>query len=145
MSTKNSLRFTSRRRLSTRINLADVISVFNPSIKCETDKFIVNQNPDCWTGFQPGNITLIKNSIKYPLGDCVSKENYAYVGLTTTTLCWLTMHLNDSSSVVLHLKIHSIPKSKFRKIFVENSTIIAHEINKLRLQILQALLIKTKF
>ena len=35
---------------------------------------------------------------KYPLGDCVSKENNVYVGLTTTTLSRrLTMHLNDSS------------------------------------------------
>ena len=54
------------------------------------------------------------------------------------------MHLNDSSSIALHLKTHSIPKSKFRKILVENTTIIAHEIDKLRLQILEALHIKTK-
>ena len=80
---------------------------------------------------------------KCPLGDCVSKENTAYVGLTTTTLSrWLTMHLNDSSSKALHLKEHSIPKSKFRRILVENITIIA-QIDKLRLQILEALHIKT--
>ena len=36
----------------------------------------------------------------------------------------------------------SIPKSKFRKILVENITIIAHEIIKQRLQILEALHIK---
>ena len=54
----------------------------------------------------------------------------------------LTMHLNDSSSIALHFKNHSIPKSKFRKILVENTTIIAHEIDKLRLQILEALDIK---
>ena len=42
------------------------------------------------------------------------------------------MHLNDSSSIALHLKTHSISKSKFRKIIVENTTIITHEINKLR-------------
>ena len=54
------------------------------------------------------------------------------------------MHLNDSSSIALHLKTHSIPKSKFRKILTENTTIIAHEINKLQLQILEALHIKTK-
>ena len=54
------------------------------------------------------------------------------------------MHLNASSFIALHLKTHSIPKSKFRKILVENTTIIAHEINKLRLQILEALNIKTK-
>ena len=66
------------------------------------------------------------------LGDCVSKENSAYVGLTTTTLSkQLTMHFNDSSSVALHLKTHSVPKSKFQKILVENTIIIAHEIDKL--------------
>ena len=62
----------------------------------------------------------------------VSKENCAYVGLTTTTFSRrLTMHLNDTSSIASHLKNHSIPKSKFRKILVENTTIIAHEIDKL--------------
>ena len=41
------------------------------------------------------------------------------------------MNLNDSSSIALHLKSHSIRKSKFRKILVENTTIIAHENDKL--------------
>ena len=54
------------------------------------------------------------------------------------------MHVNDYSSIVLHLKNHSIPKYKFQKILVENTTIIAHEIDKLRLKILEALHIKTK-
>ena len=82
---------------------------------------------------------------KCPLGDCVSKENSAYVGLTTTTLSRrLTMHLNDSSSIALNLRTHSIPKSKLRKILVENTSIITHEIDKLRRQILGALHIKTK-
>ena len=53
------------------------------------------------------------------------------------------MHLNDPSSIALHLKTHSIPKSKIRKILIENTTIILLEINKLRLQILEALHIKT--
>ena len=77
---------------------------------------------------------------KCPLGDCVSKENNTYVGLTTITLSRrLMMHLNDSSSIALHLKTHSIPKSKFQKILVENTTIIARKINKLQLQILETL------
>ena len=51
---------------------------------------------------------------KCPLGECFSKENNAYVGLTTTTLSrQLTVLLKDSSSLALHLKTHSIPKSKF--------------------------------
>ena len=45
-------------------------------------------------------------------------------------------------SIDFHLKNHFIPKSKFRKILVENTTIIAYKIDKLRLQILEALHIK---
>ena len=82
---------------------------------------------------------------KYLLGDWVSNENNTYVGLTTTTLSRrLTMHLYDSSSIALHLKNHSHPKSKFLKIVVEITTIIAHEINKRPLQILETLHIKIK-
>ena len=48
--------------------------------------------------------------------ETVSKEKNTYVGLTTTTLSRrLTMHLNDSSSIALHLKTHSIPESKISK------------------------------
>ena len=50
----------------------------------------------------------------------------------------------DSSSIAFHLKNNSIPKSKFRKILVENTSIIVQEIDKLRLQILEFLHIKTK-
>ena len=79
------------------------------------------------------------------LGERISKESSAYVGLTTTTLSRrLKMHLNDSSSIALHLKTQSIPKSKFCKILIENTTIIAIEINKLRIQILEALNITKK-
>ena len=49
------------------------------------------------------------------------------------------VYLNDSSFIALHLKTHSIPKSKFLKILVEKTSIVAHEINKLRLQILEPL------
>ena len=54
------------------------------------------------------------------------------------------MHFNDSSSIALHLKTHSIPKSKFQKILLRNTPIIAHENGKLQLQILEALHMKTK-
>ena len=47
------------------------------------------------------------------------------------------MLLCDYSSLALHLITHSIPKSKFRNILVENTTIIAQEINKLHLKILE--------
>ena len=35
------------------------------------------------------------------------------------------------NSIDLHFKTHSIPKSKFQKILVENTMIIARKINKL--------------
>ena len=54
------------------------------------------------------------------------------------------MHFNDSNSIALHLENHSIPKSKFRKLLVENATITVHEIDKLWLQILEAQYMKTK-
>ena len=57
---------------------------------------------------------------------------------------YITMHLNDSGSIPLRLKTHSIPKSKSRQILVEKTTFTAKEINKLRLQILEALNIKAK-
>ena len=87
-------------------------------------RFIINYNK-----FKTSNLIISNNSFpstelldqtnliymfKCPLGDCVSKENNAYVDLTTTTLSrQLTMHINDSISLTLHLKTHSIPKSKF--------------------------------
>ena len=48
------------------------------------------------------------------------------------------------SSISVHLRSHSLPKSKSHKILVENTTIIAYEINKPWLQILEALHIKAQ-
>ena len=47
--------------------------------------------------------------------------------------------LNECSSKVKHLKSLTLPKYKFRKILVENTTIIAQVIIKPRIQILGAL------
>ena len=110
--------------------------------KFKTSNLIISNNSSPSTELL--DRTNIAFMFKCPLRDCVSKENNTYFGLTTTTLSMLTMHLNDSSSIALPVKIHSITKSKFRKILVENTTIIEHEINKLRLQILETLYIKTK-
>ena len=54
----------------------------------------------------------------------------------------IRIHAHTHTPNISILKPHSIPKSKFRKILVEYTTILAHEINKLRLQILEALHIK---
>ena len=58
-------------------------------------------------------------------------------------VCVVRQHL-DSKSIAFHLKNYSIPKSMSRKILVENTTIIAHEIDKLRPHILEALDMKKK-
>ena len=60
--------------------------------------------------------TNVIYKVKCPLGDCVSKENNAYVDLTITSFSRRhTMHLNDSSSIAIHLKTLSIPESKFKR------------------------------
>ena len=107
--------------------------------KFKTSNLIISNN------ICPFLLGWTSRMFKCSLKDCVSKENNAYVGLNTTTLSRrLIMHLNSSSSIILHLKTHSIAKSKYQKILVENTIIIAHEINKLRLEILEALHIKKK-
>ena len=74
--------------------------------KFKTSNLIISNNSSSSTELpDKTNIVYI---FKYPSGDCVSKENNAYVGLTVTTLSRrLTMHLNDSSSIALHFKSHS--------------------------------------
>ena len=99
--------------------------------KFKTSKLIISNN------IPPSTELLDRTNVVYlfkcPRGDCVCIENSAYVGLTTTTLSRrLTMHLNESSSIAFHFKNHSIPKSKFQKILVENTTIIVYEIDKHR-------------
>ena len=95
---------------------------------------------------------IISNNSSLPLNFLIGRTSYICSNVPWETVSpkkiilsrRLTMHCNDSSSIALHLKTHSIPKSKFRKILVVNTTIITPEINKLRLQILGALHIKTK-
>ena len=70
-------------------------------------------------------------------------NNNIYVGLTSTTLSRrLTMHLSDTSSIAQHLKKHSCPTAQLRKILTDNTTILEHQNNKQKLQILEALHIR---
>ena len=71
--------------------------------KFKSSNLIISKNTSPSTElFEKTNILYM---FKCPLGDCVSKENNAYVGLTTTTLSRrLTIYLNDSNSIALHLK-----------------------------------------
>ena len=88
--------------------------------------------------FKTSNLVIRNN-----LGDCISDNNNIYVGLTLTTLSRrLTMHLSDTSSIAQHLKKHSCPTTQLRKILTDNTTILEHQNNKQKLQILEALHIR---
>ena len=73
----------------------------------------------------------------------IRDNNNIYVGLTSTTL-WrrLTIHLSDTRSIAQHLKKHSCPTTQLRKILTDNTTILEHQNNKQKLQILKALHIR---
>ena len=62
--------------------------------------------------------------------------------LSTTLSRRLTMHLSDTSSIAQHLKKHSCPTTQLRKILTDNTTILEHQNNKQKLQILEALYIR---
>ena len=89
---------------------------------------------------------LQKNNVIYqfkcPLGDCISENNNIYVGLTSTTLSRrLTMHLSDTSSIAQHLKnIHAQQQNHGK--FLLKTTILEHQNNKQKLQILETLFIR---
>ena len=95
------------------------------------------------TIINPMKKTNVIYKFKCPLGDCISDNNNIYVGLTSTTLSRrLTMHLSDTSSIAQHLKKHSCPTTQLRKILTDNTTILEHQNNKQKLQILEALYIR---
>ena len=54
----------------------------------------------------------------------------------------LTMYLSDTSSIAQHLKKYSCPTTQLRKILIDNTTILEHQNNKKKLQILEALHIR---
>ena len=105
--------------------------------KFKTSKLIIKNNSS------PSIAPLQKTNVVY-LFKCNSNKN-TYIGVTTTTLSRrLTMHLTDNSSIAQHLKTHSCPKTKFRKILNDNTTNIEIQTCKQRLKILEALHIRHK-
>ena len=52
------------------------------------------------------------------------------------------MHLSDTRSIAQHLQEHSCPTTELQKILTKNTTIIEHQNNKQKLQILEALHIR---
>ena len=86
--------------------------------------------------------TNVIYQFKCPLGDCISDNDNIYVGLTSTALSRkLIMHLSDTSSISQAFKKHSSPTIELRKILTDN-TILEHQNNKQKLQILEALHIR---
>ena len=110
------------------------------SNKFKTSNLVIKNNSTPSIGvLQKTNVIY---QFKCPLGDCIS-DNNIYVGLTSTTLSRrLTMHLSDTSSIAQHLKKHSCPTTELRKILTDNTTILEHQNNKQKLQILEALHIR---
>ena len=109
--------------------------------KFKTSNLVVRNNSSPSIGVLQKTNVIYK--FKCPLGDCISDNNNIYVGLTSTTLSRrLTMHLSDTSSIAQHLKKHSCPTAQLRKILTDNTTILEHQNNKQKLQILEALHIR---
>ena len=52
------------------------------------------------------------------------------------------MHLSDTNSTAQHLKKHSCLTTQLRKILTDNTTIVEHQNDKQKLQILEALHIR---
>ena len=52
------------------------------------------------------------------------------------------MHLSDTSSITQHFKKNSCPTTELRKILKDNTTILEHQNNKQKLQILETLQIR---
>ena len=97
--------------------------------------------------FNPFDMPYRSHDIRLELFDKSSMISYfeknIFVGLTPTTLSRRhTMHFSDTSSIAQHLKKHSCPTTKLRKILTENTTILEHQNNKQKVQILEALHIR---
>ena len=105
--------------------------------KSKTSNLVIKNN----SSFSNG--VLQKNNVIYQfkcrLGDCIS-DNNIYVGLTSNTLSKrLTMHLSDISSITQHLKNIHAQRQNYENF---SPTILEHQNNKQKLQILEALHIR---
>ena len=111
--------------------------------KFKTSNLVIRNNSSPSSGvLQKTNVIY---QFKCPLEDCISDyyNNNIYVSLTSTTPSRrLTMHFSDTSSTAQHLKKHSCPTTELRKILTDNTTILEHQNNKQKLQILEALHIR---
>ena len=91
----------------------------------------------------PLQATDVVYMFQCPFGDCTLQHNACYIGQTTTTLSRrLTCHL-QSGSILTHVK-NTHQRKLTRQDLVENTTIIAREPNRRRLQIKEAFLIRER-
>ena len=108
--------------------------------KFKTTNLVIKNNSSPLIGALQKNNAIYQ--FKCPSGDYISENNNIYVGLTSTTQSRrLTMLLSDTSSIAQHLKKHSCPTTELRKILTKN-TILEHQNNKQKLEIIEALHIR---
>ena len=123
------------------IYILSIVVCIPSTFKFKTSNLVIRNNSTPLIGVLQKTNVIYK--FKCPLGDCISDNNNIYVGLTSTTLSKrLTMHLSDTSSIAQHLKKHSCPTTQLRKLLIDNTTILEHQNNKQKLQILEALHIR---
>ena len=109
--------------------------------KFKTSNLVIRNNSSPLIGvLQKKKTTLYINfNVLWEIVSLIIIIIIIYVGLTSTTLSRrLTMHLSDKSSIAHHLKKHSCPITQLRKILTDNTTILEHQNNKQKLQILEA-------
>ena len=87
-------------------------------------------------------VVCIPSTFCLTLGHHQGRIYYKTDVTSTTLLRKLTMHLSDTSSIAQHLKKHSCPTTQLWKILTDNTTILEHQYNKQKLQILEALYIR---
>ena len=64
------------------------------------------------------------------------------IKVLSIVVCTYNAPLQCTSSIAQHLKKHSCPTTQLRKILTDNTTILEHQNNKQKLQILEALYIR---
>ena len=75
--------------------------------------------------------------------DCwPASHTHTHTHTHTHIYIYITMHLSDTCSIAQHLKKHSCPTTESWKILTDNTTILEHQNNKQKLQILEALHIR---
>ena len=110
--------------------------------KFKTSNLVIRNNSTPSIGVLQKNNVIYK--FKCPLGDCISDNN--------NNICWFNLnypveetynapfrHKFNSSAFK---KKHSCPTTQLRKILTDNTTILEHQNNKQKLQILEALHIR---